>query len=144
MECQCPARARRTGKLPELDALERIIELGAGWLESRVVCDVVTAELLSRDFSLAVAWAHAHPQEVVAAAVFRAPVVKPLASTLVLASEQDHLVSVECSRTLARHWQCALRLHPNAGHDLPLDDGPWVAAQVRDWLIERVPLKQRD
>ncbi|MDO8775451.1 MAG: DUF2817 domain-containing protein [Burkholderiaceae bacterium] len=27
-------------KLPELDALERIIELGAGWLESRVVCNV--------------------------------------------------------------------------------------------------------
>ncbi len=27
-------------KLPELDALERIIELGAGWLESRVVCDI--------------------------------------------------------------------------------------------------------
>lgn len=27
-------------RLPELVALERIIELGAGWLESRVVCDV--------------------------------------------------------------------------------------------------------
>jgi hypothetical protein len=27
-------------KLPELDALERIIELGAGWLEARVACDV--------------------------------------------------------------------------------------------------------
>ncbi|MDO8775452.1 MAG: alpha/beta hydrolase [Burkholderiaceae bacterium] len=76
-------------------------------------------------------------RQLVAAAVFRAPMVKPLASTLVLASEQDRLVSVECSRTLARHWQCALRLHPNAGHDLPLDDGPWVASQVRDWLTER-------
>ena len=29
-----------TTKLPELDALERIIELGADWLQSRVVCDV--------------------------------------------------------------------------------------------------------
>src|SRR5450830_1303207 len=27
-------------KLPELEALERIIELGAGWLSSRVVCEV--------------------------------------------------------------------------------------------------------
>jgi hypothetical protein len=27
-------------KLPELDALERIIELGANWLQSRVVCEV--------------------------------------------------------------------------------------------------------
>lgn len=76
-------------------------------------------------------------RQLVAAARFRAPAVKPLAPTLVLASEQDHLVSVECSKALARHWQCDLRLHPSAGHDLPLDDGPWVAAQVREWLIER-------
>ncbi|MFZ4480687.1 MAG: M14 family zinc carboxypeptidase, partial [Rhodoferax sp.] len=27
-------------KLPELVALERIIELGAGWIQSRLVCDV--------------------------------------------------------------------------------------------------------
>lgn len=76
-------------------------------------------------------------RQLVAAAGFRAPAAKPLAATLVLASEQDHLVSVECSKALARHWQCALRLHPSAGHDLPLDDGPWVAAQVRQWLMER-------
>jgi hypothetical protein len=30
-------------------------------------------------------------------------------------------------------------LHPSAGHDLPLDDGPWVAAQVRDWLTGNLP-----
>lgn len=29
-----------TAKLPELEALERIIELGAGWLHARVVCEV--------------------------------------------------------------------------------------------------------
>jgi hypothetical protein len=27
-----------------------------------------------------------------------------------------------------------LAIHPGAGHDLPLDDAPWVAQQVRDWL----------
>src|SRR5664279_1400575 len=27
-------------QLPELEALERIIELGAGWLQARVVCEV--------------------------------------------------------------------------------------------------------
>lgn len=74
-------------------------------------------------------------RQLVAAASFRAPPVKPLVPTLVLASEQDHLVSVECSRTLATHWQCTLRVHTSAGHDLPLDDGPWVAAQVREWLM---------
>lgn len=75
-------------------------------------------------------------RQLVAAARFRASAVKPLTPTLVLASEQDHLVSVECSKALARHWECGLRLHSSAGHDLPLDDGPWVAAQVRQWLME--------
>jgi hypothetical protein len=27
-----------------------------------------------------------------------------------------------------------LALHPTAGHDLPLDDGDWVARVVRLWL----------
>lgn len=78
-------------------------------------------------------------RQLIAAARFRAPLVQPLAPTLVLASEQDHLVNVECSRALTRHWRCDLRVHPGAGHDLPLDDGPWVAAQVRDWQCEQFP-----
>lgn len=73
-------------------------------------------------------------RQLIAAARFRVQLDRSLAPTLVLASEQDHLVRVECSRALARQWQCALRIHPSAGHDLPLDDGPWVAARVRDWL----------
>lgn len=73
-------------------------------------------------------------RQLVAAAGFRAPKTKPLAPTLVLASEQDRLVNVECSKALATHWQCALRVHSSAGHDLTLDDGPWVAAEVRTWL----------
>jgi pimeloyl-ACP methyl ester carboxylesterase len=88
------------------------------------------------------AWQQSHPvsrtnavRQLLAAARFRAPAVKPLAATLLLASEQDRLVSVECSKALARHLHCVLRLHPSAGHDLPLDDGPWVAAQVRTWLL---------
>lgn len=77
-------------------------------------------------------------RQLLAAAGFRASGVKPLVPTLLLASAQDHLVSVECSKTLARHWQCELRLHPSAGHDLPLDNGPWVAAQVRAWIAATI------
>lgn len=73
-------------------------------------------------------------RQLIAAARFHAPLVKPPVPTLLLSSEQDHLVSVNCSKALARHWQCGLRVHSSAGHDLPLDDGPWVAAQVRAWL----------
>ena len=76
-------------------------------------------------------------RQLIAAARFHAPLVKPAVRTLLLASEQDHLVSVNCSKTLASRWQCDLRLHSSAGHDLPLDDGPWVAAQELTWLSKR-------
>jgi pimeloyl-ACP methyl ester carboxylesterase len=68
-------------------------------------------------------------RQLLAAARYRAPdaVSTP---TLLLASAQDQLVSVACSQALARQWQCGLQVHPTAGHDLPLDDGDWVARQI--------------
>jgi pimeloyl-ACP methyl ester carboxylesterase len=77
-------------------------------------------------------------RQLIASARFHAPLVKPPVPTLLLTSEQDHLVSVNCSKTLANHWQCDLRVHSSAGHDLPLDDGPWVAEQVSAWLAEEL------
>jgi len=73
-------------------------------------------------------------RQLLAAARFAAPMATPAAPTLVLASANDQLVNAECSRALARHWHCAIRQHPTAGHDLPLDDAPWVAAQVIEFL----------
>jgi pimeloyl-ACP methyl ester carboxylesterase len=75
-------------------------------------------------------------RQLLAAARFKAPGNRPLVPTLVLASQQDRLVAVQCSQALAKHWQFALHLHPTAGHDLPLDDGPWVAQQVQQWLLQ--------
>lgn len=84
---------------------------------------------------------HAHPvsrsnalRQLMAAARFCAPPAPPPCPTLLLASQADRLVSVACSSTLAHAWQCPLRLHPSAGHDLPLDDAPWVIEQIRHWL----------
>ena len=76
-------------------------------------------------------------RQLVAAARFSASLEKTDIQTLLIASEQDHLVSVECSKALANYWRCTLHLHASAGHDLPLDDGSWVAAQVREWLTVR-------
>lgn len=96
------------------------------------------------DASVLPAWLalrRAHPvtrmnalRQLLAAARFQALQDQPATPTLLLASVQDHLVSVECSRSLVRHWSCVLRIHPSAGHDIPLDDGPWVAEQVRGWI----------
>jgi pimeloyl-ACP methyl ester carboxylesterase len=65
-----------------------------------------------------------------AAARFQVGAARPRTPTLILASRQDRLVSVQCSMRLATLWQVPLRLHPAAGHDLPLDDGPWVIQQI--------------
>jgi pimeloyl-ACP methyl ester carboxylesterase len=73
-------------------------------------------------------------RQVLAAARYRAPESPPPVPILVLASRHDHLVDVRCSTALARRWQVPLAVHESAGHDLALDDGPWVAARVREWL----------
>ncbi len=64
---------------------------------------------------------------------------KPAARLLILASAQDRLVDPRCSRQLASRWGSVFGEHPAAGHDIPLDDGPWVARQVRDWLAMTPP-----
>ncbi len=72
-------------------------------------------------------------RQLLAAARYRAP-QQPAAPMLVLASTADGLVDPRCSRGLAARWQAAFAEHPTAGHDIPLDDGPWVADQVSRWL----------
>ena len=72
-------------------------------------------------------------RQLLAAARYCAPIQPPATPTLVLASERDTLVDVRCSRELARRWQAEIALHPDAGHDLPLDDGAWVVDQVAQW-----------
>lgn len=53
---------------------------------------------------------------------------------LILTSSQDRLVSCNASRALAQRFQWPLRVHPEAGHDLPMDDGYWVVQQITQWL----------
>jgi pimeloyl-ACP methyl ester carboxylesterase len=68
-----------------------------------------------------------------AASRFTAPLVAASAPTLLLASSQDALVSVACSRAIAHQWHWPLAEHLKAGHDLPLDDARWVIDQVLSW-----------
>lgn len=73
-------------------------------------------------------------RQLLAASQYRAPAIKPPVRMLILASSDDALVDPRCSKQLALHWQAEIAEHPTAGHDIPLDDGPWVAEQVRNWL----------
>ncbi|CAN7152580.1 alpha/beta fold hydrolase [Pseudoduganella sp. LjRoot289] len=82
-------------------------------------------------------------RQLLAAARFSAPERRQGgAPLLVLAGALDGLVDPQCSQRLAQAWDAEFRLHPAAGHDLPLDDGPWVAAQVADWLADTLDEKK--
>ncbi len=73
-------------------------------------------------------------RQLFAAARFQAPSQRPATRLLIVNSVGDALVDPRCSEALASAWQAPLCTHPTAGHDLPLDDGVWLAQQVRDWL----------
>jgi pimeloyl-ACP methyl ester carboxylesterase len=55
---------------------------------------------------------------------------------LVLTSRADRLVHWHCSRKIAEHLDLPLRVHEEAGHDLPHDAPDWVVQQVVEWLNE--------
>jgi pimeloyl-ACP methyl ester carboxylesterase len=73
-------------------------------------------------------------RQLLAAACYRAPASPPEVPLLVLTSRGDALVHPRCSQQLAQRWHAQIAVHPWAGHDLPLDDGPWVAEQIAGWL----------
>jgi len=92
------------------------------------------------------AWRLSHPvsranvlRQLAAAARYRAPLAAPAVPLLIVNGGGDRLVDPRCSQRLAALWHCALAVHPRAGHDLPLDDGEWLAATVHDWRVPLAP-----
>ncbi|MNZ38116.1 2-succinyl-6-hydroxy-2,4-cyclohexadiene-1-carboxylate synthase [compost metagenome] len=73
-------------------------------------------------------------RQLAAAARFRLPQQRPAVPLLLLSGAGDALVDPRCSADLAAHWQLPHVQHPGAGHDLPLDDGPWLAERIATWL----------
>ncbi len=71
-------------------------------------------------------------RQLFAASKARAPARLEL-PLLVLCSEADRLCAPKASRVLAERLGAPLRVHPTAGHDLPLDDPDWVIDQLADW-----------
>ena len=58
---------------------------------------------------------------------------------LVLCSENDRMVDCRCSHRIAEYFNYPLRTHPEAGHDLPLDDPEWTVKEVIRWLDRKTP-----
>jgi len=87
------------------------------------------------------AWRLSHPvspanalRQLAAAARYRAPQSAPDVPLLIVNGAADGLVDPRCSQKLAAAWDRELAVHPSAGHDLPLDDGDWLADTVQRWL----------
>jgi len=72
-------------------------------------------------------------RQLIAASRYRAPEQKPEQPLLLLRSLSDRLVNSASSQAIAQHWDLPLLTHPEAGHDLPLDDPHWVCNNVKSW-----------
>lgn len=122
--------------------LGSLASLGPRSAESRILR--LTSNLPARQRAVLGAWTalrQAHPvsianslRQLLAAARFRAQAQGPDVPVLVLSSQGDRLVDPRCSQALVQRWQCAAATHPLAGHDLTLDAGKWVAAEIARWL----------
>ncbi len=72
-------------------------------------------------------------RQLLAASTFKTKGFKPSIPTLILASTNDRMVNVECSRAIAQKWGVPLSENPTAGHDITLDAPEWVVAQLTSW-----------
>lgn len=59
----------------------------------------------------------------------------PSPPSLVLSSNKDRLVDPRCSDVIAKALDSVHEVHPEAGHDLPLDDPAWVAQRIAAWYL---------
>lgn len=122
-----------------------LLRLGVRWREARVLG--LTSRMVREPKPVLESWVELqrrHPvalrnglRQLWAAMRYRANRGRPGAPMLLLCSQADGLVDWRCSQALSRAWGAPLRLHTEAGHDLPLDDPLWVARAVSDWLRAR-------
>jgi pimeloyl-ACP methyl ester carboxylesterase len=75
-------------------------------------------------------------RQLMASANFMAP-EKVKIPTLILASLKDHMVDVRCSKMLAEHLGAQIKFHPDAGHELTMDDPRWVMERLEEFVGSR-------
>jgi len=79
-------------------------------------------------------------RQMIAAAGFRVdprrvPAEHP--AILMLVSQGDRMVDPRCTAALAQAFAATRIVHPDAGHDLTLDDPRWCTEQIAAWLESR-------
>jgi pimeloyl-[acyl-carrier protein] methyl ester esterase len=71
-------------------------------------------------------------RQLLAAARFTMGPFTPPMPLTILASTQDRMVNITCSRTIAQRWSSPILEHPTAGHDLSADDPEWLAEKIQE------------
>ncbi len=57
----------------------------------------------------------------------------PPIQTLILASRKDGLVNPKCSEAFSKNSGYPIQWHPEAGHDLTLEDPAWATERITKW-----------
>ncbi|MFT4540580.1 MAG: pimeloyl-[acyl-carrier protein] methyl ester esterase [Planctomycetota bacterium] len=115
----------------------RDVEVREQLILTTIVNDIERRQALVKEN---VATAHQCPlptsatlRQLLAASLWSAP--KELqAPLLFLGSEGDRMVHPSCTRRLAARFGAPVRMNDWAGHEIPMDDPGWVAAETRDWF----------
>lgn len=81
-------------------------------------------------------------RQLFAALMFQPPIQRPNVPMLLLSSERDRLTHPSCGEAIARHWQLTRKVHPTAGHDLPLDDPAWTIDETKSWFVSLLSQRQ--
>lgn len=128
---------------PQYGGLARLLVPGLSLVDREQRVLAMTSGDPARHAGIAARWAQLAAERPVsasnalrqlwAAARYRAPAARPPVPLLLLASAGDRLVSPQCSGRVAQRWGVPLRVHPWAGHDLPLDDPGWLLQEIRLW-----------
>ena len=66
---------------------------------------------------------------------YQGPLEAPVENIVLYNALGDQLVKPGCTKAIARQWKKPLLSHPDAGHDLPMDDPEWLEEKIRENLI---------
>lgn len=72
--------------------------------------------------------------QLMAATRYRAPRGPARTPILFMNSLGDRMVNPECTTRIARRLGAPIVTHPWGGHDLALEDTPWICTQIHSWL----------
>ena len=75
--------------------------------------------------------------QLLAASRYRGQPHAPIDHCYFYHSQGDRLVNPNCTAAIAQHWNKPLERHGFAGHDLSMDDSPWLIDKLRENIQPR-------